>query len=141
MAFNLSTLATKESTTVHLRHPATDELLFDEIKEADGSVTSLPVTIDIYGPSSSVFRNLILEMSDRQAKRGKTKLSAEANRKEGIALLAACSIKAHNFAIDDEGTVVDSEAAFKKLYSDPTFAWVKEQVDSAMGDYGNFLEK
>ena len=140
MALNLSKFATKDSDALHLRNPATDELLYDEVANADGSVTKLPVEIVVNGPSSPAYRNAITAMQNRMIKRGKQKQSAEAMREEGIDLLVACSVKANNLVLPD-GSPIDNDAAFKKLYSDPQFGWLKDQVDAGLGDVSNFLGK
>lgn len=131
--FDLSTLATKDTTELHLRHPVTEELLYaDEAKKK-------PVTITLYGSSSKQYRNAVNAMQNRQLKRGKKQLTAEQMREEGIALLVACSDKATNLELR-KGVPVDSDAAFRELYSDDKFGWLKDQVDEAVGTVANFLE-
>lgn len=133
MSFDLSTLATKDTTVLHLRHPVSDELLYaDEAKKK-------PVTITLFGSSSSQYRNAINAMQNRQLKRGSKKSTAEVMREEGTELLVACSDTSSNLELR-KGVPVDNDAAFRELYSDPKFGWLKDQVDEAVGSIANFLE-
>ena len=132
MAFNLSSLAAKDSDNLQLRHPVTDELLFDDDKN--------PVEIVICGTASKQYRTAVTAMQNRNIKRGKKTPSAEVMREEGIDLLVACSIKANNLVLPD-GSPIDNPDAFRTLYSDPAFDWLKAQVDAGLGDVSNFLGK
>lgn len=135
--FNLDSLSMKDTTSLHLRHPVTDELLFaDEDK-------TLPVTIELFGPASKQYRNAITAMQNRALKRNQSRnknaaVSAEVMREEGIDLLVACSDKAVNLSY--QGKAVDNDAAFRALYSDASFGWLKDQVDTVLGDVSAFLE-
>ena len=131
--FNLDSLALKDTTELQLRHPVSDELLF-----ADEAGTK-PVSIVLFGTSSKQYRNAITAMQNRQLKRGKKQVSAEVLREESVSLLVACSSKALNFTYKD--SAVNDDEAFRTLYSDPAYSWLKDQVDSALGDVSNFLEQ
>lgn len=130
--FNLDSLALKETVELQLKHPVSDELLF-----ADREQTK-PVAVMIYGTSSKQYRNAVTAMQNRSLKRGKKPISAEQMRDEGVALLVACSDAAVNF--EYKGNKVDTPEAFDALYKDPSFSWLKDQVDSGLGDVSNFLE-
>jgi hypothetical protein len=131
--FKLENLSMKDTVELQLRHPVSDELLFaDEDKSA-------PVAIVLYGTSSKQYRNAITAMQNRSLKRGKKQVSAEVMREEGVELLVACSEKALNLSYKD--APVDHDDAFRELYSDPTFSWLKDQVDTALGDISNFLNQ
>ena len=132
MAFDLSSLATKDSVELHLRHPVTDELLYDD------EAKKKPIQIILYGTSSKQYRNAITAMQNRQLKRGKKQATAESMREEGVELLVACSEKAVNLELR-KGVPLDNDQAFRELYSDDSFGWLKDQVDSAVGDVSNFL--
>lgn len=126
--FSLDSLALKDTTELQLRHPVTEDLLFDGEK---------PVGIELYGTASKQYRNAITAMQNRQLRRGKQKASAELLKEESISLLVACSARGINLEYD--GKPLDNEDAFRSLYSDPRFSWVKEQVDEALGDVSRFL--
>lgn len=130
--FNLDTLALKDTVSLQLKHPVTDELLFVDKEETK------PVQIVIYGTSSKQYRNAVTAMQNRALKRGKKPATIDEMKEESIKLLVACSEKAVNLTY--KGEAIDSAAAFYDLYSDPSFSWLKDQVDSGLGDVSNFLE-
>lgn len=130
--FNLDSLSLKDAVSLQLRHPVSDELLF-----ADAAKTQ-PVEIELHGTSSKEYRGAVTSMQNRTLKRGKKQATAEVMREEGVELLVACSAKANNFSY--QGKPVLDEATFRALYSDPSFSWLKEQVDAGLGDNSNFLQ-
>jgi hypothetical protein len=129
--FNLDSLSLKDTVELQLRHPVSDELLFADKEQTE------PVALVLYGTSSKQYRNAVSAMQNRQLKRGKKPVSAELMREESVNLLVACSDKAINLTY--KGAPVDNEDAFRSLYSDPAFSWLKDQVDNALGDVSNFL--
>ena len=130
--FNLDNLSLADTTILHLKHPVSEELLYAKPDEKGGAVT-----ITLHGTSSKEYRNAITAMQNRSLKRGKKQATAEQMREEGVELLVACSAKASNFSYTGK-PVMDAET-FRTLYSDAKFSWLKEQVDAALGDTGNFL--
>lgn len=128
--FDLSQLAAKDTFTLQLRHPATDELLADK----DG-----PVEVVIFGQSSKEYRNAVNAMQDRALKRGNKKLSAERMREENIELLVACTDKFNNLSL--KGKPVSTVDDIRAVYSDDTYGWIRSQVDEAITDASNFLEQ
>lgn len=132
MSFNLNTLAVPETTELHLVHPVTQELLYADAKQEK------PVVVVLYGTSSRKYRAAVSAMQNRQLKRGKKQATAEEMNQEGVELLVACSDKALNLELD--GAAVDTPESFRKLYSDPAYSWLREQVDGALADITNFLK-
>lgn len=128
--FNLDTLALKDTVTLQLKHPVTEELLVTDKGEA--------VSIVLYGSSSKQYRNAITAMQNRALKRGKKVPTAEEMREESVRVLVACSEKAINLSY--KGAPLDNPEAFRDLYNDASFSWLKDQVDAALGDVSNFLE-
>lgn len=127
--FNLDSLALQDTTTLQLTHPATEELLFDG-EEVVG--------IELYGQASKQYRNAITALQNRALRRGnKQKATVEQLREESIGLLTACSARGVN--LEYNGAPLDNADAFRTLYSDPKFAWIKDQVDAALGDVSRFL--
>lgn len=129
--FNLDTLSLKDTIALQLRHPVTDELLF-----ADDAKTK-PVEIELHGTSSKEYRNAITAMQNRALKRGKKQATAEVMKEESIELLVACSVKINNLSY--AGKPVADDTAFRALYGDAKFSWLKDQVDAGLGDTANFL--
>jgi hypothetical protein len=132
MSFNLNALAIPETTELHLVHPVTQELLYADAAQEK------PVAVVLYGQSSKKYRAAVSAMQNRQLKRGKKQVTAEQMQEEGVELLVACSDKAINLELD--GKAIDTPESFRKLYSDPAFSWLREQVDGALADVTNFLK-
>lgn len=130
--FNLDTLALKDTVELQLKHPVSDEPLFADAKQEQ------PVTIILYGTSSKQYRNAVTAMQNRALRRGKKQATVEEMREESIKLLVACTEKAVNLSY--KGAPLDNAEAFRELYSDASFSWLKDQVDTALGDVSNFLE-
>lgn len=132
--FDISTLALKADYELHLKHPLTDMKLYADKEEKK------PVQILLYGTASKQYRKAVSEMQTRQLRRNakKEKPSAEVMNEEAVELLVAVSAGTKNFVF--EGAEFSGTAeAFRKLYSDPKFSWIRQQVDEAIGDVGNFL--
>lgn len=132
MAFNLKSLALKKDTfPLQLRNPVDDTPLADD----EGN----KVIINVYGTASKEYRDAVRAMQNRQLKRGNKKATAAEIQEEGVELLVAVSESAENLELD--GQPVSSPASFRTLYSNPEYSWVREQVDAAVGDIGNFLSQ
>lgn len=130
---NIESLALKDTTLLQLRHPVSDELLWEDKEQTK------PVGINLYGPASKQYRNAISALQNRQLRRGKKNVNAETLREESIGLLVSCSDSGVN--LEYNGGKLDSPETFRDFYSDPKFAWAKEQVDNALGDPANFLDQ
>lgn len=131
--FDLKSLSMKDTMTLQLRHPVTDELLFaDEDKK-------MPVSVTLYGQASKQYRNAINAMQNRSLKRDKKKVTAEVLREEGIELLVACTAKWNHLVVD--GEKVADENAYRALYSNAEYGWLKDQVDVGLGDTSAFLNQ
>lgn len=142
MAFNLNSKKLADTTTLHLRDPGDDSLLFDV--DAKGNPDeSKPVTIELYGRASKQYRAYMAKIlrkaeKEKDANRGKAKSRTfDEMTQENAQFLATVSIKANNVELN--GGPVDSEAAFVSLYADPAFDWIGDQVSAALADNGNFL--
>ncbi len=133
--FDINTLALKKDTfPLHLAHPATGEPLF---ADAEGKK---PVRIHVYGTASKEYRDAVKGMQNRQLKRGKNKTATVAEiQEEAIELLVAISDTSDE--LEYEGKSVTTPAVFRELYADSRFSWVREQVDAAVSEVANFLDK
>ena len=129
--FNLDSLSMSDTTTLALKHPVTEELLYSNADKTEVA------SILLFGTGSKQYRGGVTALQNRALKRGKKVATAEQLREEGVELLVACSSEATNFTY--AGKPVNDEASFRALYSDPKFGWLKEQVDAALGDVSNFL--
>lgn len=133
MALNLTSrpeLSLKDTYVLQLLDPNTEELLFDDEGDA--------VTITLYGPSSKQYRNAMTAMQNRELKRKAKKevIKAEEFETESVGILVACSATS---TLELDGSLVDNKEAFKSLYSNSSYAWIRTQVDAALGTQSNFL--
>lgn len=139
-AIDLASLSTKEACErayeLELRHPVSNE--------------ALGVFISVLGSESATFQGHVrrranenLSKQFRNQRRGKDAEAptVEVAEKESIALLAACTT---GWRTGDAPTVTHggkalecSEANAKFLYAE---RWIREQVDEAIGDLGNFMD-
>lgn len=129
--FDAKSLSIKESTVVHLTHPATGEKLYAD------DAQKLPVTVTVASTSSREYRLAVNAMHNRSIKRGNKKLTAEQQKEEGIELLVACCLDSANLAYD--GEAVKSDSAFRALLSDDSMSWIKGQIDEALGTVELFI--
>ena len=130
--FDINSLAVKDSDTLHLTHPATGELLY-----ADEEKTK-PVQIVLWSTSSKAYRAASNAAQNRRLKRKSKEMTAELAREEGVEILVACSQRGENFTYN--GEALDNPDAFRRMYSDDKFSWIKEQVDSYVSDLANFIK-
>lgn len=130
MAFNIKSKQLADTTFVHLTDPITDEKLYDE--------DNAPVGIEIYGKASSQYRSALAALSRKQlARKGKAQ-SFETNVEDNVDILVAISKAAVNF--DYEGEAINSPLVFKRLYSDATLFWIKDQIQNALEDNSAFTK-
>lgn len=132
--FDLTSLALRADTTLQLKHPVTDELLFE-----DADAKTIPVTISLHGSASKQYRNALASSQGRTLKRQQRgeKVDVATLLKEGMDLLVACSVTS---TLEREGAPVDNADAFRAMYLDPQYSWVKDQVEAATADVANFLQ-
>ncbi len=140
MSFNIkaANLSLQETTIVHLENPSDGSLLY-----ADEAETQ-PLTIEVYGRTSKVFRNWAAAenrksaLAERTGRKEKTKTPEE--MQESVAeMYATLTKKVSNF--DMNGVVLDNHEAYKALYNDLSLSWITEQVANAMGQTESFLQQ
>lgn len=132
MSFNLEQLALEDTSELHLTHPVSGEKLYaDDAKKK-------PVVVTLYGTSSKQYRDCMTALQNRALKRGNKKATAEQLREEGTELLVACSENISNLV--HNGAPVDNAEAFRSLYDNPKFSWLRDQVDAHIADTGAFLK-
>ena len=136
VSLDLASLAIQDCTVVHLTHPATgDKLFLDPVEKTQ------PMTITVASSASREYRQAVTAMNNRALnaqKRGK-KVGAEDQREEGIELLTAVCRSAQNLILN--GAAVKTEADFRAVLSNDSYSWIKNQVDSALGDVELFIGK
>lgn len=134
--FDVKSLAIKESTVLHLVNPFTDEKLYVNDKGDIDPKGKNPVTVTIASQGSREYRLAVNAMINRSIKRGKKQLNAEEQKAEGIELLVAVCLDSENLSYD--GEPVKTDAQFRAMLGDDKIAFIKNQIDEAVGDIGLF---
>jgi hypothetical protein len=137
MTFELNTLALNDEATVQLRHPVTDVPLFAPVGKKEDP-ESKPVQIIVKGSASQAYRRAVDAMMKKAAKRGKREATPEEMREQSVEFLTALSVKIENLTLD--GEPVDNADAFRKLYADARYEWIRSQINDAVGDPAFFLK-
>jgi hypothetical protein len=132
MSFELNQLALEDQAALHLTHPATDMPLYADKEETK------PVQIILKGQASQTYARAVDAMMKAAAKRGKREATPAEAREQSVNFLVALSVTAENLTLD--GEPVDSQEAFRKLYSDERFGWIKTQVNEFLGKTEAFLK-
>lgn len=131
--------AVSETSLLHVRS-ADDTLLYEA--GADGrDDLARPVTIELYGPGSKPYmdsqakaQNRILE---RMQRKGKTTRSAEDIQNEQLEQLIACTIR-FNHLEHPAVPGANGPELFRAVYGDPTLGFIRDQVQTHIGDWANF---
>ena len=145
---DLSTLDTTQACAatfeLELKHPTTNEPLgmFIECRGRDSA--------DVLSVSRKQVNEYLRKNFTAQRKgRDEEPPTVEDGTEKGVRILVAATVAW--FERDDKGKRVDGftfggerltltpdEAA--KLYANPGFAWLRSQLDEAVGDLGNFMK-
>ncbi len=99
------------------------------------------VKIRLAGTDSSVYRNFIKRRAEERMKQGKKKqqsVDLDKSEREGCELLAACTLGWQNVSEKGQEVEFSKEAAID-LYL--KYKWLRDQVDSFIGDRANFFPK
>lgn len=137
MSFKISALKAKtNSVPVAVKHPVTGEDLVDD----QGKV----VYVYLYGKASKQYRDFndarlkkALEQQKIAKKITPPDLTVDKIRKDAIEFSVACSD--HIDMVDDNDQEINTAEAFTKLYSDPDFYWLLDQVNAAIENDSNFF--
>lgn len=114
---------------LELIDPSTNEVLTCD----DGS----NMTITLVGTDSPIYKNYIRRV---QRNRGNKKLNEEQVEQEINKILSECTVD-WNIQIDEGDKTQFTKAAVLELYSDPDFAFIREQALIFMGNRSNFFLK
>ena len=130
---NLSDFDTSTSSgfTFNLRNPSTME--------------QLDATVTLAGPGSEAYENAREKRDGRfklllQRFRTADKIPADELQNVSKDFLVGCTTGWSGFSDNGKG-IPYSKDACRKLYSNPGFAWIVDQVDKELSDVGNFLPK
>lgn len=126
--FDISKLAAKDTAIVELDGPD-GEPLENEKGER--------LSITVFGPGSKQFQKAqgvrnraILD----HVRKGGKKMKDDDQRELDAELLASCTASFNNFVYKD----MSGYDQFKTAYADASIGFIAEQVNKAIGDWGNF---
>jgi len=133
MSLDALAIDVSAAAPVTLLHPKTRQPIRDEAgKEAFISVVSLD--------SPEVQRVQKVAMNKRLKMRGRVTLTADELEAERAETLVAATKAWHLVTTDGKALDVPmTDAAARTIYTDPRFAWIKEQVSEALDDRATFL--
>lgn len=138
MSFELSTLAFSDEATLHLEHPVTNAPLYAPVKKGEDA-ESKPVQIVLKGSASTAYARAVDAMIKYKQKNARNReLTPKESREQNIEFLVALSVVAKNLTLD--GETLDNPDAFRKLYSDSRYDWIKEQVNNTLSSADAFLQ-
>lgn len=120
MTTDLSTLLAKETTKVELLHPATKK--------------PLGMVVTLAGPAADTYQTSRLKLV--QENMGQT--DAEKISKKMVELLAACVLSWEGF-IENGVPLACTPENVMRLLTTPGYYWLKEQLESALGDVARFI--
>jgi len=110
-----------------------------------GTLVDLDIVISVLGKDSDEFQKISRAQSKRRLTkvskggfRTNTPVSVEEIEQDGIELLAACTTGWKGIVIEGKEIPFSKENAVD-LYA--RFPWIKEQVDTAIGDRANFIKR
>lgn len=119
-----------EGADMHLEHPVTGERLFND----DGDA----MVIRLIGRDSKRFRAKNAQIANRKMAKRNNRNSVEELDSDGAELLAACTLGWSGLALNGEPLPFSEQNALK-LYTNPGYRWIREQVDTFIADRANFF--
>lgn len=141
MTLDLSTLDTKaaaeQGIVVELEHPFNPTAPF---VDDEGN----PYYIKILGSDAGKVREKSRKQVDRILSllhKGRAPGDSETGERDNVDRLAAATIEWNLPALDGQPMPPASEHAARKLYSDPRFPWIVEQLTKAINDRARFFSK
>lgn len=122
--------------------------------------TGLPLGIrfTILGTDSAVYKGAVRRQQERNLemakKQRRLQLTPEMQEADALEVLTACTVGWERDVTDEQGVATGAEPAIevnegeflpctpenvRRIYTDPGFSWLREQVDREIGDRRNFL--
>lgn len=134
--FALSKIAVVDKATIH-------------IKDADGAKQygddKQPVTITVHSPGSAGAEHAkdeqLKRALDRRKRKGDRPMTGAELRDETAEYLADMTDSAsQNWSLTEDGAPLTSHDDFKALYLTSNLGFIKDQVATEIGDWGNFTQ-
>lgn len=101
-------------------------------------VTGAPlgVTLTLAGVDSAAYRKAQAALTDKRLGRRSGKLTAAELQRDGIELLARCTLAWSGVVVDGAEVACTADAA-RELYT--RFVWIREQADAFVSERANYL--
>lgn len=136
MSFNILDAVMSDTTTFQLEHPVNGPIFA-------GPNETKPVMIEVYGPSSKVFRNYMATQARKAAVKQKTGKadkvpSAEEVLESNAEFYATITKSITNLKMGDVN--VDNFEAYKQMYANAGLKWISEQVSQQFSETDAFLQ-
>jgi len=133
---DLSTLAIKKDHTefLQLEHPVIGQLWQDEEK-------TVPVTIELYSPSSDKIVRYEKRMLSKALTRHKKNEDLDANLAEENRITRLIEFTSGVNGLEIEGVTVTTEAQVRKIYANKELGWIHEQVEAKLKNWKTFLSE
>jgi hypothetical protein len=124
---NIDDIAHIDTSFLHLRHPATDELLF--------TGAGKPMGIELCSTEAEDYKRVERKFTNQTLKSGNKKLTAEKLENRSLELLAAASL---SWSLEGkDGPIKFSKEAAMTVYAERP--WIKKQVTEHLYEESNFL--
>lgn len=134
----LAAMAVAATLFIQFRDPATDALMFETDENGefklDGDGNKLPLGVRVYTPGSKQYRAAEAKIATEGIKRGRKGLTGDTILDNQTRLLALTTTEYVGFDVDGQPASYETNY---KLYDDPEYVAVREQVATAQGDLGN----
>lgn len=141
MSFDVSTFQVADTTEITIKHPATGEDFLVNTAEDGQPAVMAPMVVVAYGPGSKQFKAaqaVSRQTYQKTFHRGKSKETPEQEGARTAAFLSAVTTEFRHF--DYQKMPSTEREAFRACYLDPKMGWLTEQVNEALGDWGNFTQ-
>lgn len=132
MSLDFNTLAFQDFATLHLTHPATDELLYSDDEQKK------PITIDVYSKTSKVYRKWMTESKRKNEARKNKPLTDLAEAEDTANWLSSITKSISNISLSDNKLVCFED--YHAFYLLPQFSWVAEQIVMFLRSSESFLK-
>lgn len=134
--FDLSKQVGSKSLPMALKNPVTGE---DFIDEASGE----PITIDLVSIDSDEHQKARHRMANARIRKattsGRATVKSEEMERDAIELLVACTKGWHHIQDDDESELPFTTDNARKIYGNPGFRWLTDQVSAFINERAAFL--
>lgn len=127
---SLKSIKIGTTSDLHLRHPVSDALLFND----DGT----PMLITVAGEHSEDYKAVTRRWQNEMLRRPSKKLTSEQIEQRALDLLVAVT-RGWQIQWEDGEMLPFTAAAARTLYDDTEHAWIKLQVEQHVHDMSNFL--